>query len=82
MPAWVSPLPWWVMNDRPSEPDDDLPEQMRVRREKRGRMLERGRQPYPARFARTTRSRELRAEYADLEPGATTGAHVSPSPAG
>ena len=41
----------------PTAPDDhlpdDLPEQMRVRREKRARLLETGREPYPVNFART-----------------------------
>jgi lysyl-tRNA synthetase, class II len=73
MPAWVTPLPWWVMNDRPSVPDDDLPEQMRIRRQKRGELLERGQAPYAAGFPRTHTFAQLRAEYADLEPGATTG---------
>ena len=60
MPAWVSPLPWWVMNDRPSVPDDDLPEQMRGRREKRERLLGEGIEPYPFGVERTHSLTEVR----------------------
>ncbi len=46
---------------------DELPEQMRVRREKLDRMRERGVEPYPVTVARTTTIADLRAEHADLE---------------
>jgi lysyl-tRNA synthetase class 2 len=61
----------------PSPLDDDLPEQMRVRRQKRGELLERGQEPYAAAFQRTHTLAELRAAYSDLEPDDTTGATVS-----
>ena len=46
---------------------------MRVRRDKLERMRERGVDPYPVRFPRTTTLAELRARFPDLEPDATTG---------
>lgn len=52
---------------------EDLPEQMRVRREKRTRMLSEGIDPYPVGVARTTGLAELRAEFPDLEPDVHTG---------
>jgi lysyl-tRNA synthetase, class II len=65
------------MNDRPSPPADDLPEQMRVRRDKRDELLDHGREPYAARFPRTHTLVELREEYSELQPGQTTGVTVS-----
>jgi lysyl-tRNA synthetase, class II len=65
------------MNDRPSPPADDLPEQMRVRRDKRDELLDHGREPYAARFPRTHTLAELREEYSELQPGQTTGVTVS-----
>jgi lysyl-tRNA synthetase class 2 len=56
---------------------DDLPEQMRVRRQKRSELLERGQAPYAAGFRRTHTLAQLRAAYADLELGASTGVTVS-----
>jgi lysyl-tRNA synthetase, class II len=45
---------------------DELPEQMRVRREKLDRMRERGVEPYPVTVARTTTIADLRAKHSDL----------------
>ncbi len=56
---------------------DELPEQMRVRREKRAELLERGVAPYPRGFHRTHSLAELRAEFEGLEPGAATGQHAA-----
>jgi lysyl-tRNA synthetase class 2 len=56
--------------------DDDLPEQMRVRREKRTRLLERGVDPYPVEVPRTHSLREIRETYADLETDTSTGQFV------
>ena len=50
----------------PVPADDDLPEQMRVRREKRARMLAEGMPPYPVGYPRTTTLADIRARYADL----------------
>ena len=65
------------MTARPSEHEDDLPEQMRVRREKREELIERGMPPYALGFRRTNTLAELRAAYPDVEPGAGTGDVVS-----
>jgi lysyl-tRNA synthetase class 2 len=55
---------------------DDMPEQMRVRREKLQRMRDRGVDPYPVTFPRTTTVAELRAAYPDLAPDEHTGGRV------
>jgi lysyl-tRNA synthetase class 2 len=59
------------------EPVDDLPEQMRVRRSKRDRMLESGVSPYPVTVPRTTTVAELRQKYADLPTDTASGDTVS-----
>ncbi|WP_053715840.1 lysine--tRNA ligase [Saccharothrix sp. NRRL B-16348] len=53
--------------------DDDLPEQLRVRREKRARLLERGVDPYPVEVPRTHTLREVREAHQGLEPDTATG---------
>ncbi|WP_148573974.1 lysine--tRNA ligase [Nocardioides caldifontis] len=60
-------------------PEDDLPEQMRVRREKRERLLGSGRAAYPAAVPRTHTLAEVRATYdpQGLEPDTRTGDVVS-----
>lgn len=50
----------------------DLPEQMRVRRAKRERLLASGVQPYPVTVPRTHTLAEVRATHHDLEPGQET----------
>ncbi|SDO94555.1 lysyl-tRNA synthetase, class II [Nakamurella panacisegetis] len=57
----------------PVSVDDDLPEQMRVRRDKRARLLNDGIDPYPVGVPRTTGLAQLRAEFPDLEPDVRTG---------
>jgi len=54
--------------------DDDsfIPEQYRIRREKRDRLLAAGRQPYPVSVPVTHTIAEVRAGYPDLEPGTET----------
>ncbi|MCF0095358.1 lysine--tRNA ligase [Micromonospora sp. MH99] len=64
-------------NAVPVDPADDLPEQMKVRREKRDRMLAEGVEPYPVGFPRTTTLAEIRAKYADLPTDTATGDQVS-----
>ncbi|MCX5068025.1 lysine--tRNA ligase [Micromonospora lupini] len=64
-------------NAVPVDPADDLPEQMKVRREKRDRMLAEGVEPYPVGFARTTTLAEIRTRYADLPTDTATGDEVS-----
>lgn len=51
---------------------DDVPEQIRVRREKRERLLAAGVAPYPVGVPRTHTVEEVRAAHTDLEPGAET----------
>ncbi|REE97957.1 bifunctional lysylphosphatidylglycerol synthetase/lysine--tRNA ligase LysX [Thermomonospora umbrina] len=55
---------------------DDLPEQMRVRREKLDRLRESGIDPYPVNYPRTAPLAEIRGRYPDLEPGTETGDKV------
>ncbi|GAB3951374.1 lysine--tRNA ligase [Micromonospora vulcania] len=59
-------------NAVPVDPADDLPEQMKVRREKRDRMLADGVEPYPVGF-RTATLAEVRARYADLPTDTASG---------
>ena len=53
-----------------------MPEQIRVRRDKLARMRERGRDPYPVSFPRTTTVADLRAAHPDLSPDEHTGDRV------
>ena len=53
--------------------EDDLPEQLRIRREKRAGLIERGVEPYPVSVSRTASLAEIRAKYATLETDSTTG---------
>jgi lysyl-tRNA synthetase, class II len=53
--------------------DDNVPEQVRVRLEKRARMLASGADPYPVRYPRTTTAAALRERYPDLPKDAATG---------
>jgi lysyl-tRNA synthetase class 2 len=50
----------------------DVPEQIRVRREKRDRILASGGEPYPVGVARTHEIAEVKAAHSHLEPGAET----------
>jgi len=53
--------------------EDDLPEQLRIRREKRAGLIERGIEPYPVAVARTASLLEMRTKYAGLETDTATG---------
>jgi lysyl-tRNA synthetase, class II len=53
--------------------DDNVPEQVRVRLEKRARMLASGADPYPVGYPRTTTAAALREKYPDLPKDAATG---------
>jgi len=70
-----------VMNNEPEpthdELDEDLPEQIRVRRDKRQRLLDSGQDPYPVGVAITHTIEQIRAAYADLEIDVATGDLVS-----
>jgi lysyl-tRNA synthetase, class II len=59
-------------NTPASAPDDDLPEQMRVRREKRERILAEGREAYPVAVPVTHTVAEVRAQHGQLEAGEET----------
>jgi lysyl-tRNA synthetase class 2 len=52
--------------------DDNVPEQVRVRLEKRARMLESGIDPYPVGYPRTTTAAALREKYGSLPPDTAT----------
>jgi len=56
----------------PSTDTDDLPEQMRVRREKRDRLLEQGVEPYPVSVPVTHSIAAVREGYEHLEAGQET----------
>ncbi|HZC26271.1 MAG TPA: bifunctional lysylphosphatidylglycerol synthetase/lysine--tRNA ligase LysX [Actinopolymorphaceae bacterium] len=53
--------------------DDNVPEQVRVRLEKRARMLASGADPYPVSYPRTTTAAALREKYPDLPEDTATG---------
>ncbi len=55
---------------------ESLPEQMRVRREKRARLIEQGIEPYPVSVPVTTTITDVRNEYAHLEADSKTGVKV------
>lgn len=59
--------------------DDDLPEQMQVRHDKRARLLADGRQPYPVTVPRTHSLAAVRAEWGGLQADESTGVTVSVS---
>jgi lysyl-tRNA synthetase class 2 len=63
----------------PTEPPDeqnDLPEQMRVRREKLDRLRAEGTDPYPVGYPRTLTLGDLRETYQGLDPDTFTGERV------
>ncbi|MFF1906308.1 bifunctional lysylphosphatidylglycerol synthetase/lysine--tRNA ligase LysX [Kitasatospora sp. NPDC058218] len=65
------------MSDQsPIPATDDLPEQMRVRREKLDRLRAAGIDPYPVGFPRTSTIADLRAKHPDLAPDTATGERV------
>ncbi len=57
--------------------EDDLPEQLRIRREKRTAILARGAEVYPVAVPRTASLKEIRARYAELEIDVATGIQES-----
>jgi lysyl-tRNA synthetase class 2 len=62
------------MADIPITPEEvDLPEQLRIRREKRAGLLERGVEPYPVSVPRTKSLTRIRAIYSDLAIDVVTG---------
>ena len=53
--------------------DDNVPEQVRVRLDKRARLIESGVDPYPVNFPRTHTAAELRARFPELPADTATG---------
>ena len=53
--------------------EDDLPEQLRIRREKRASLIEKGVEPYPVSVARTKSLADIRLAYVGLEVDVATG---------
>src|SRR3954454_2009972 len=62
--------------ETPGPPDDELPEQMRVRRAKLDRLRETGVDPSPVGVPRTATLAEVREKHPDLEPDTQTGDRV------
>ncbi|GAA2914237.1 lysine--tRNA ligase [Actinoplanes cyaneus] len=60
-----------------TDPADDLPEQMKVRRAKRDQLLAKGIAPYPVTVPRTISLAEIRAQYAELPTDTASGDQVS-----
>ncbi|CAB4846668.1 unannotated protein [freshwater metagenome] len=60
-----------------ADPEDDVPEQIRVRREKRQRLLDSGQDAYPVRVAVSHSIPALRAAHPDLAPDTATGQIVA-----
>ena len=58
-------------------PADDLPEQLRVRREKLARLRAAGREPYPVSYPRTANLAEVRGRFGDLPADSATGEVVA-----
>ena len=56
----------------PVSPTDDLPEQIKIRSDKRKRLLESGVNPYPVELPITSTIEEVRAKYGNLELGEET----------
>lgn len=52
--------------------ENDVPEQLRVRREKRARLIEQGGEAYPVSVGRTHSIKDVRDQYAHLETGEET----------
>ena len=57
--------------------EDDLPEQLRIRREKRAAIIARGAEAYPVSVPRTATLSELREKYKDLSTDTATGVVAS-----
>jgi lysyl-tRNA synthetase class 2 len=62
-----------MTSENPTTADDDLPEQLRIRREKRASLLERGIEPYPVAVPRTKSLQEVRQKYTSLDVDVATG---------
>ncbi|MFT4148076.1 MAG: lysine--tRNA ligase [Micrococcaceae bacterium] len=56
---------------------DDTPEQIQIRKEKREKLLQDGKEAYPVAVSRTHTLQEIRQKYPDLEAGDETGEEAS-----
>ena len=65
-----------MTEEPPGSPDDELPEQLRVRRAKLDRLRDSGVDPYPVTVGRTTTLAAVRAAHPDLPPDTMTGQKV------
>ena len=66
------------MSDSPAVPGiEDLPEQMRIRRDKRAELLTSGAEPYPLGAKRTHTLTEIREKYAELATDTASGDKVA-----
>ena len=65
-----------MTDDDAQDPAEDLPEQMRVRRDKRDRLLASGREPYAVRLPVTHTIAQVRAAFPDLDVDVATGDRV------
>jgi lysyl-tRNA synthetase, class II len=72
--AYSFSVPCSTVSDESAQPQpDDLPEQLRVRRDKRARLLAEGVDPYPVELPRTHTLAEIRAAHSDLPADTSTG---------
>ena len=65
-----------MSSEQPDLHEEDLPEQMRIRHDKRERLAANGRDPYPVSLPITTTIAEVRAANPDLPPDTSTGVRV------
>lgn len=63
--------------DKSDQEPDDLPEQLKIRRDKRARLLASGREPYPVSVQRTATLAEVRAAHEGLAIGESSGVIVA-----
>jgi lysyl-tRNA synthetase class 2 len=61
------------MSEKTTAPEDDLPEQLRIRREKRASIIDRGSEAYPVAVPRTSSLAEIRERHQGLEIDVATG---------
>ena len=61
------------MSENTTAPEDDLPEQLRIRREKRASIIERGSEAYPVAVPRTASLAQIRERHKGLDIDVATG---------
>ena len=64
-------------HDRDQQEAGDVPEQLKIRRDKRARLLASGHDPYPVSVPRTATLAEVRQAHQNLETGASSGEIVA-----